>query len=207
MDEEPHPYQEGKRAGAHPVLVIFGVIIGLWIFIWVVVPGSKSQRQQSGLPDPARDSASVVADEAPIMFHISATVPEMNAISVLVPEQATTSQIIALLKRFKEARLTNQLSTMLPPTTPGNKLGDHAIADIYIFSNPKYGSAEAIQVLSRGAHAPGALYPNAIPFEDAMEHVRGHYRIDLRDPGKSDQASLGFADESGVHSKNYKRLF
>jgi len=62
-------------------------------------------------------------------------------------------------------------------------------------------------MLSRGAHAPGELYPSAVPFEVAMEHVRGHYRIDLNDTGHPDKASIGFADESGIHSKHYRELF
>jgi hypothetical protein len=40
-----------------------------------------------------------------------------------------------------------------------------------------------------------------------MEAVRGHYRIDLNDTGNPDTGSLGFADESGVHSKHYRRIF
>jgi phospho-N-acetylmuramoyl-pentapeptide-transferase len=34
---EDHQYEQGKRAGAHPVLVIIGVIAGLWLFIWMFV--------------------------------------------------------------------------------------------------------------------------------------------------------------------------
>jgi len=40
-----------------------------------------------------------------------------------------------------------------------------------------------------------------------MEAVRGHYRIDMNDTGSPDKGSLGFADESGVHSKHYRRIF
>jgi hypothetical protein len=40
-----------------------------------------------------------------------------------------------------------------------------------------------------------------------MEHVRGHYRIDLNDTGHPDKASIGFADESGIHSKRYREIF
>jgi hypothetical protein len=103
--------------------------------------------------------------------------------------------------------LDQTLPQLIPPTTPGHKLGEHAIADIYVYSDPKYADPEAVRVLARGAHAPGELYPQAIPFEEAMEQVRGHYRIDLNDTGHPDQASLGFADESGVHSRHYKPLF
>jgi hypothetical protein len=40
-----------------------------------------------------------------------------------------------------------------------------------------------------------------------MEEIRGHYRIDLNNTGAPDAASIGFADESGVHSKHYRKIF
>lgn len=205
MSEEQNPYQEGKRAGAHPVAVILAVIVGLWIFIWVFIPSSK-QRQPGGPESPQATSVRET-EGAAVIFRVATTVPDINAVSVVVPKEATTSQIAGLLSRFREARLNQTLSEWIPPTTPGNKLGPHAVADIYVFSDPKYAVPDAVKVLSRGAHAPGELYPQAIPFEEAMEKVRGHYRIDLNDTGHPDQASIGFADESGVHSRHYKKMF
>ena len=201
------PYEEGKRAGAHPLVVVLSVILGLWFVIWLATPKGK---QTQAPVNPELASKALVeedADSAPIIFKVKATVKEFNAIGVLVPEQATDSQIAGLLKRFRKARLANTLTTLLPPTTPKHKLGEHAVADIFIFSDAKFAKADAIGVLSRGAHAPGELYPSAVPFEVAMEHVRGHYRIDLNDTGHPDKGSIGFADESGVHSKHYRALF
>jgi hypothetical protein len=204
-NHEENPYQEGKRAGAHPLLVVLGVIIALWVLIYLYVPSGK---QKPGAAAPERIQGTIEdADGAPVIFKVNGTVPELNVITIVVPSQATDSQVIGLLKRFREARLANTLSNMLPPTPSGHKLGSHAVADIYIFSDPQYARPEAVSVLARGAHAPGDLYPQAIQFEVAMEQVRGHYRIDLNDTGNPDQASLGFADESGVHSKNFRRIF
>jgi hypothetical protein len=203
--QDDNPYREGKRAGAHPLLVVFGVILGLWGLIYLYVPSGKQKPGAAAperIPMPAED-----ADTAPVIFKVSGTVPEFNAITVAVPPQATESQVIGLLKRFRDARLANTLANMLPPTTPGHKLGGHAVAEIFVFSDPQYARPEAVSVLARGAHAPGELYPQAVQFEVAMEHVRGHYRIDLNDTGHPDQASLGFADESGVHSRNFRKIF
>jgi len=61
--------------------------------------------------------------------------------------------------------------------------------------------------LTKGAHAPDDLYSQAVPFEVAMEHIRGHNRIDLNNTGNPDSASLGFADESSMHSKQYRKIF
>ena len=212
-DQEPKteqaegPYEEGKRAGAHPLVVVLSVILGLWLVIWVASP--KGKRTQAPA-NPELSSKALVEqekDEAPIIFSVKTTVKEFNAIGVLVPKQATDSQIAGLLRRFRQARLDNELTKLLPPTTPKHKLGEHAVADIFIFSDAKHATDDAIGVLSRGAHAPGELYPSAVPFEVAMEQVRGHYRIDLNDTGHPDKASIGFADESGVHSKHYRELF
>lgn len=205
MSKNQEPYEEGKRAGAHPLLVVFGILLGLWLFVALIVPSSRN-KQATGTEGP---NVSVIEDPeaAPVIFKVQTTIPEMNTIGLVVPTQATDSQVVGLLKRLKQERLAGSLSDHVPATTPGHKLGDHAIADIYIFSDKKYAEADTIRTLTRGAHAPGTLYPNAIPFEVAMEAVRGHYRIDLNDTGSPDKGSLGFADESGIHSKHFRRIF
>jgi len=205
MSENQDPYEEGKRAGVHPLLVVFGILLGLWLFVALIVPSSRN-KQATGTEGP---TAPVIEDPeaAAVIFKVQTTIAEMNTIGLVVPPQATDSQVIGLLKRFKQERLAGSLSNHVPPTTPGHKLGDHATADIYIFSDKKYAEADTIRTLTRGAHAPGNLYPDAIPFEVAMEAVRGHYRIDLNDTGSPDKGSLGFADESGIHSKHFRRIF
>jgi len=200
------PYEEGKRAGAHPLVVVLSIILGLWFVIWLATPKGKQTQAPVNL-ELVSKTADDEADAAPIMFRVKTTVKEFNAIGLLVPEQATDSQVAGLVKRFRQARLANQLTMLLPPTTPKHKLGEHAVADIFIFSDGKFVKADALGVLSRGAHAPGELYPSAVPFESAMEQVRGHYRIDLNDTGHPDKGSIGFADESGIHSRHYRALF
>lgn len=204
MNDEHNPYEEGKRAGLHPLLVLFGVILVMWLLINLAVPSGK-QKQAAG-----PEISQVItedADAAPVMYKVHSTLTEFNAISVVVPAQVTASQVVGLLKQFKQARLNHSLGTMLPATSPGHKLGDQAVADLYIFSDPKYATSDVVGTLARGAHAPGNLYPQVIPFEEAMEQVRGHYRIDLNDTSNPDTGSIGFADDSGVHSKQYSRIF
>ncbi|MFO0699907.1 MAG: hypothetical protein U0236_11810 [Nitrospira sp.] len=205
MTNDQGPYEEGKRAGAHPLLVVLGILIGLWLFVALIVPSSKN-KQATGTEGPAV-SAIEDPEAAPVMFKVQTTILDMNTLGLVVPPQATDSQVIALLKRLKQERLDGKLADQLPATTPGHKLGDHAIADIFIFSDQKFSEADTIRTLARGAHAPGTLYPNAVPFEEAMEAVRGHYRIDLNDTSSPDNGSLGFMDESGVHSRQYRRVF
>lgn len=205
MGEEQNPYQEGKRAGLHPLVVVFGILLGLWLFVALIVPSSRN-KQAAGTEGPA---GPIIEDPeaAPVIFKVQATVPDMNAVSLVVPAQATDSQVVGLLKRLKKERLAGTLTDLIPPTTPGHKLGDHAVAEIYVLSDAKYAQPDVIRTLTRGAHAPGGLYPDPVPFEVAMEEIRGHYRIDLNNTGAPDNASIGFADESGVHSKHYRKIF
>ncbi len=205
MSDESHPYKEGKRAGVHPLIVIACILLGLWLFVFLIVPSSKN-KQVAGTEGPA---GPIIEDPeaAPVLFKVHTTILDMNAISLTVPPEATESQVAGLLKRFKQDRLAGTLTDLLPATTPGHKLGEHAVADIYIVSDVQYAQADVIRTLTRGAHAPGNLYPQAFPFEVAMEHIRGHYRIDLNDTGNPDSASLGFTDESGVHSRQYRKIF
>ena len=44
----------------------------------------------------------------------------MNAVSLVVPAQATESQVVGLLKRLQKERLAGRLSDLIPPTTPGH---------------------------------------------------------------------------------------
>ena len=205
MSDKPHPYEEGKRAGTHPLIVVFSILIGLSLFVFLIVPSSKN-KQVAGTEGP---TGPIIEDPeaAPVLFKVHTTILEMNAISLTVPPEATDSQVAGLLKRFKKDRLAGTLIDLLPATTPGHKLGDHAVAEIYIVSDPQYAQADVIRTLTRGAHAPGNLYPQAVPFEVAMEAIRGHYRIDLNNTGDPDSASVGFVDESGVHSKQYRKIF
>jgi len=205
MAENQDPYEDGKRAGAHPLVVVFGILLGLWLFVALIVPSSKN-KQAAGTEGA---NVPVVEDPeaAPLIFKVQTTIAEMNTIAVVVPSQATDSQVIGLLKRLRQERLDGTLSRYIPATTPGHKLGEHAVAEIYIFSDKKYAEPDTVRTLARGAHAPGNLYPQAIPFEVAMEAVRGHYQIDLNDTGKPDKGSLGFSDESGVHSKHFRPIF
>jgi hypothetical protein len=205
MGEQEGPYQEGKRAGIHPLVVVFGILLGLWLFVALIVPSSRN-KQATGTEGPA---APMIEDPeaAPVIFKVQATVLDMNAVSIVVPPQATESQVVGLLKRLKKERLAGTLTDLIPATTPGHRLGDHAVADIYVVSDANYAQAEVLRTLSRGAHAPGGLYPDKVPFEVAMEEIRGHYRIDLNNTGAPDTGSIGFADESGVHSKHYRKIF
>ena len=202
---------QNKRVGLHPALVIFGIIFGLWIFIQAIIPKSKTVQPPQGNEARSGHVAALLkeARSAPVpRLTVTASIEERQAIGLFVPPQTTDSQIVALLHHVRELRKKQSLSSHLPATTPGHALGEFAVADIYIFSDPKYAVDEAIRVLSVGAQAPGDFYQSAIPYEQAMEHVRGHYTVNLDDKGQPEHASLGFGeDATGLYSKRYLPLF
>ena len=206
-DEEP---TEGRRVGIHPIIVVFGVIFGLWLFISMIIPKSKDTPPYGpgSSSNKAATLSPIVSSDLIPSFSVTGTVLGMNAVTVLVPSATTDSQVIALLQSFQKSRIEGSLEGLLPATTPEDRQGAFAIADIYIFSEKKYATPESAKSLSRGAHAPGEFYPSSIPYEVAMEKVRGHYAIDLYNKAKPEQASLGFGeDETGVYSKRYQRVF
>lgn len=203
--------EQKPRVGLHPAIVIFGVIFGLWIFIQAIIPKSKNIQPPQGTEARSDKMAALLKDAKSALvpaFKVTAQVEKMNAVSLLVPRQTTDSQIVALLHHLQESRKNGSLSSHIPATTPGNDVGEFAIADIYIFSDPQYAVTEAIEILAVGAHAPGDFYQSTIPFEIAMEQVRGHYAVNLNDKSRPERASLGLAEEAtGLYSRRYQPVF
>ncbi len=202
---------QGKRVGLHPAIVIFAVIIGLWLFIQAIIPKSKDIHPPQGHEARSErlDLLLKEAESAPIPpIKVTAHVQDMNALGLLVPQQTTDSQIVALLHHLRRARTDGSLSSQIPATTPGNDLSEFAVADMYIFSDPEYAVSESVEILSVGAHAPGDFYQNTIPYEIAMEHVRGHYAVNLNLKSQPERASLGFGEKAtGLYSRRYQPLF
>ena len=125
MSNQEEQQSQGKRVGVHPLFVIFGVIFGLWFFITLIIPDPKDQKQRAGMPTkPVQSNIldTITSDMVPT-FKESARVPEMNAITLIVPPETTDSQILALIKKLQKARVEGSLSTLLPPTTPGHDSG------------------------------------------------------------------------------------
>jgi len=203
--------QNGKRVGVHPMIVVFGVIFALWAFTQAIIPKSKKIQPPQGHESQSVQTAAILeearATDVPT-FKMTATDLTMNAISVLVPQQTTDSQVAALVAYLRDARTDGTLSSILTPTTANNHLGQFSIANIFIFSERQYAVEEAIQILSVGAHAPGDIYGKEIPYEVAMEHVRGHYMVNLNNKTQPEQGTLGYGEEAtGLYSRRYLPIF
>jgi len=211
MSDSEHQPENSGRKGLHPALVLFGIILGLWLFIQAIIPKSKNIQPPQGHETQSPQTALLLREAKTAVvptFKVNAFVPEMEALGILVPKQTTDSQVIALVNHFHEARMDGTLSQMLPATTPDNDLDQFSIANIYIFSESEYAVESAIQILTVGAHAPGDIYGHEIPYEVAMEHVRGHYVVNLNDKNDQEHGSLGFGEKAtGLYSRSYLPIF
>ena len=207
----PSAPEPGKPTGGHPLAAVVGVIGALWLILWVVIPNPKDQPT-----NPTTGQTTItpgMTTGTPSAPHVTsrtvAVLPEYNAVAVLVPPDTTDEQVTQLLQRFKKARLDETLVQYIPPTTKGDKLGPHAIADIYVFSEKEWATADTLRIVAPGPHSPPDHKKTSGPtFAEAMGRVRGHYVINLHEAEHRDRASLGYADEdSNTHSPNYKELF
>jgi len=189
---------------------VVGGILALWLILWIVIPNPKDQptdpktvSPQSRRPDHGTPSAPHVTSRT------VAVLADYNAVAVLVPPDTTDEQVAQLLQRFKKARLDETLEQYIPPTTKGNKLSPHAIADIYVFSDREWATPNTLRVVALGPHSPQDPKKKGGPtFAEAISHVRGRYVINLHEAEHRERGSIGYADEDGGrHAPNYKELF
>ena len=124
----------------------------------------------------------------------------------MVPAQVTASQVVGLLKQFKQARLNRSLGTMLPATEPRTQLGDQAVANLYI-SDPKYATPEVVGTWLEEPMLRADLYPRLIRSKRQWNRWRTLPHR-LNDTSVNPNiGSIGFADNAGVHSEQYRRIF
>ncbi len=206
----PSAPEPGKPTGGHPVAAVVGGICALWLILWVVIPNPKDQptNPTTGLTESTPGMTTGTPSAPHVTSRTVATVPEYNAVAVLVPPDTTDEQVAQLLQRFKKARIDETLVQYIPATTKGDKLGPHAIADIYVFSERDWATIEALRSISRGPHGPPDAKKSGPSFAETMGHVRGRYVINLHEAERRDRASLGYADDDGeIRGPNYKELF
>jgi len=207
----PGAPEPGQPTGGHPVAAVVGGILALWLILWIVIPNPKDQPT-----DPTTGQTTLtpgMTTGTPSAPHVTsrtvAVLPEYNAVAVLVPPDTTDEQVAQLLQRFKKARQNETLLQYIPPTSKGDKLGPHAIADIYVFSENEWATADTLLTLARGPHGPSDSGKKGLPtFAETIGRIRGHYVINLHEAERRDRASIGYTNEDGqFHSPNYKELF
>ncbi len=187
----PSAPEPDKPTGGHPIAAVVGGIPKTGLT--TITPGMTT-----GTPSAPHVTSRTVA-----------VLPDYNAVAVLVPPDTTDEQVAQLLQRFKKARFDETLEQYIPPTTKGNKLGPHAIADIYVFSEREWATPDTLRVVALGPHSPQDPRKKGGPtFAEAISHVRGRYVINLHEAEHRERGSIGYADEDGgTHAPNYKELF
>jgi len=198
-----------QPTGGHPIKAVIGGIVGLWLVLWLVLPNPKDQPvdPRTGMTERTPGMTSGTPNVPHVTSRTVAVLPEFNAAAVLVPPDTTDEQIANLLQRFRVARIDETLVQYVPATSKGDRLGPHAIADIYVFSESEWATAAALRALAKGPHSRDGK-PGALSFRDVVKHVRGHYVINLHEAEHRDRASLGYADEDGsTYGTEYKELF
>ena len=196
-----------QPTGGHPVKAVLGGILVLWLILWIIIPNPKEQPidPKTGMTERTPGMTTGIPNVPHVTSRSVAVLLEFNAAAVLVPPDTTSEQIAHLLRRFKQARIDQTLVQYVSPTIKGDKLGPHAIADIYIFSEKEWATPQALRSLAKGPHSGDNSVP---PFQEVIRHVRGHYVINLHDAEHHDRGSLGYADEEGAtFGSDYKELF
>ena len=198
-----------QPTGGHPIKAVVGGILALWAILWIVIPNPKEQpvNPTTGVTDRTPGMTTGTPSAPHVTSRTVAVLPEYNAVAVLVPPDTTNAQVTQLLERFKRARLNETLVQYVPATSKGDKLGPHAIADIYIFAESEWATPGALRALANGPHS-GDAKQGTLSFKDVVPHVRGHYVINLHEAEHRDRGSLGYADEEGAtYGTHHEELF
>jgi len=207
----PSAPQRDKPTGGHPIAAVVGGILALWLILLVVIPNPKDQPTDptTGLTTTTPGMTTGTPSAPHVASRTVAALPEYNAVAVLVPPDTTDEQVGQLLRRFKKARQDETLVQYIPPTSKGDKLGPHAIANIYVFSEREWATPDSLLSLARGPHgSPDPKKTRGPTFAETIGHVRGRYIINLHETERRDRASIGYTDEEGqIHGPNYQELF
>ncbi len=207
----PSAPEPGKPTGGHPIAAAVGGIFALWLILWIVIPNPKDQPTDptTGQTTTTPGMTTGTRSAPHVTSRTVAVLPDYNAVAVLVPPDTTDAQVAQLLQRFKTARQDETLPQYIPPTSTGDKLGPHAIADIYVFSETEWATADSLLILARGPHSPpDPETKHRHTFAETVGRIRGHYVINLHEAERRDRASIGYADEDGhIHGSHYEELF
>jgi len=206
----PSAPEPGQPTGGHPILAVVGGVFTLWLVLRIVLPnpGDQPIDPTTGQITTTPGMTTGIRSAPHVTSRTVAVLPEYNAVAVLVPPDTTDAQVGQLLQRFKKARLDETLVQYIPPTSQGDKLGIHALADIYVFSEREWATTSSLLSLARGPHSPPDPKQQGPTFADTSRHIRGHYAINLYESDRRDRASIGYLDEDGhPHGSQYEELF
>ena len=129
------------------------------------------------------------------------TAQHRTVLALLVPRETTNEQLKTLILTLRKARRENSLAQLLPPTTPGGSKGPYGIVVVYVYSEPEWATAGALQKCTN-ASANTPLYV------ECGRHVRAHYfYAAAAATSEHEEGMVGYAEGKRVYTKDYQKLF
>ena len=122
-----------------------------------------------------------------------------TALSIVVPQNATSEQLRALILQFRAARKNNSLSTMIPPTTPSGQLGDYAIVWVLVLTDRDRASTDKLQ---RFIDSSAESRADKEFEKKYVKRIKAEYFYS----GSEEYGNLGY-DNGVAPSPNYEKLF
>lgn len=136
------------------------------------------------------------AAEGPPPFKVAAQYK--TNLALRVSPETSSEQLKSLVLTLRKARRENTLGRLLPPTTPGGSKGPYGIVVVYVYSEPEWATASALQECVN-ASAKTPLYV------ECGRHVRAYYFYAAQP--ENEEGSVGYAEGKRVYTKNYQKVF
>jgi hypothetical protein len=134
----------------------------------------------------------------PLSFKVA--VHSTDGVVLLVPANATDSDLAKLLNALRTARKGGSLGTFFPPTTPGGSRGPYAAVQVFVMSDATWATAPRLKAFMK----PPTSSISAAE-KDFARRVRAYYLYPLTG---QEFGSVGYEDQDiRYKTPNYKRLF
>lgn len=121
--------------------------------------------------------------------------------AVLVSENTNREQLKDLILGFGKARKEGSFSKLIPPTTPGSKLGgDYNAVEIFVFSEPNWPTESKFK---KWMESSLLRSEDKVFDKEYVKHIKAYYLYSFP---SHEEGSIGYSGE-GVKSPDYEKLF
>jgi hypothetical protein len=121
--------------------------------------------------------------------------------AILLSGNANREKVKNLVLGFRKARNEGSLSTMIPPTTPGSKVGgDYNAVEIVVFTEKEWATESRFKKWMESSQ----LKAEDKGFDkEYVKHIKGYYLYSFP---SHEEGSIGYSGE-GVKAPDYEKLF
>jgi hypothetical protein len=184
------PHCRKRLRQSTTVRVILGGLVFLFLYGMVQSSGNNTSA-------PVVVNSAKPRDSSVPSFTLSGQ--DQKSMSVLVAKNISLTQLKGLILGLRKARIENNFGSLIPATTPGGSLGNHAFVELRIFTDPAWATSEKLQRLNKVRIGEKA-YPR-----EFVKHVKAYYFYSAMT--NEEEGSIGMADTSGFRSISYQKLF